>query len=385
MNNQQNAKLNVVHEAIDERQHVRANVPSQVSLTINAQVVTCELADVSLGGMSVNYDKPLEIGLIVPAVIEFKLSNFDLSIEAKVKVVSQKTGSTGFSFVDIEKKKSDTLRHIISSYLSGDMVNVSGVLNVVQRENLIKQRKTKMDTTRTFTERAKAIIGTSLYFVAGVSIFFLLAYKLYLYFFQVEATNAFVSADTYVMSMPENGYVNYLIDKDRIEVSAGEAIASVSTQLMTSFNTPDDVRALSEISQQDLQTLFGKAFIETVLTSPCDCFIQFVDKPMDRYAYKEQPLVHLIPKDEAMYVKASFPFTKIDKLENINSVKVRVFGAENAVDGKVIKSELDADNHALILFVQPVEPIAREDFQKPAIVSIDTGFLSMSSSVERNK
>jgi len=62
-----------------------------------------------------------------------------------------------------------------------------------------------------------------------------------------------------------------------------------------------------------------------------------------------------------------------------------VFGAENAVDGKVIKSELDADNHALILFVQPVEPIAREEFQKPAIVSIDTGFLSMSSSVERNK
>lgn len=384
MNNQQNSRLNVVHEAIDERQHVRANVPSKVNLTINGKRVTCALADISLGGMSVFYDEPLEEGLIIPVEIEFKLTNFDLSIEAKVKVVSQKTDTTGFSFIDIEKKKSDTLRHIISSYISGDMVNVSGVLNVVQRENHIKQRKTKLDTTRSLGERIKAILGTFVYFVAGLAIFSLLASKLYLYFFQIEASNAFVSADTYAVNMPENGYISYLLNSELGEVSVGEPIASVSTQLMTRFTTPDDIRALSEISQQDLQTLFGKALIETVLTSPCDCYIAYAAEPMDRYAYKEQLLLNLIPKNQNMYIKASFPFSKIDKLENISRVKVRVFGADKAINASVIRSELDNVNNALVLIVQPDIPLSKDDFQKPASVLIDTGIFSLNVQNELN-
>ena len=167
-------------------------------------------------------------------------------------------------------------------------------------------------------------------------------------------------------------------------MSVGEPIASVSTQLMTRFTTPDDIRALSEISQQDLQTLFGKALIETVLTSPCDCYIAYTAEPMDRYAYKEQLLLNLIPKNQNMYIKASFPFSKIDKLENISSVKVRVFGADKAINASVIRSELDNVNNALVLIVQPDIPLSKDDFQKPASVLIDTGIFSLNVQNELN-
>lgn len=381
MSTQSGSPLNVVHEAIDERQHVRTKLRSMVRLTLNGKSVACELNDISLGGMSISTSEALEVGQVVPVVIEFDFENFDINLDASAKVVSFKNGAYGMSFVDIEKKKSDTLRYIISSYLSGDVVNVDGVLNVVQRENLIKQRKVKADSKRSLGDRLKAIVGTALYFSAGLAIFSLLAFKLYLYFFRVDALDATVTADTYLVQMPENGYVSYLLPGGTHKVEKGQAIASVSTQLHTNFNTADDLRALSEISETDLQTLMGKAFVETTITSPCDCVVQYVDKPLSRYAYKDQPLMHLFGESESPYVKATFPFTKIDKLNTLRSVSVQVLGQPKAIPGEVVRSEVDRDTHMLIVYIKPETPIAMSDFGKPAAVYIDTGFSWMRSTL----
>ncbi len=368
----QSSTLSVVHEAIDERQHVRVKIPATVSVNVSGKVIECEVEDISLGGASIFINQSFVEGQLIDTTVSFNLDGFDMNLPIKAKVISQKGKVTSIGFVDVAQKQMDTLRYMISSFIAGDIVSASGVLNVVQRENYIKQRKTKFDATRSWSERAKAIFGTATYLVFGSLIALILAYKLYIYFFQVNALNSSVSADSFIVSMPGNGYVSYLTNKD--EVEKGEPLASVSSQLQTSFNTPEDLRAISDISETDLQTLFGKALLETMIASPCDCFVYYPEQASDRYAYKEEELLHLLPVDKPLYVKATFPFTRIDALNNSSEINIRIFGHAEPTKGKIVRSEVDSKLGNLVLLIEPLEPLAKEDYLKPAEVSIDTGW-----------
>jgi alginate biosynthesis protein Alg44 len=388
MNSHQTQPLDIVHEAIDERQHVRTRLPATAQLSIKGQSRPCEIIDISLGGMSlaIKGGRPEEsdtADLVVPgmttnATILLNLQHFELNIAASVKVVAVDGEMVRVAFVEIDRKKMDTLRYVISSYISGDVVNIDGVFNLVQRENYIKERKVKADTSRSFFDRFKAIFGSLIYLAIGLSIFALIAYKLFLYFFQVQAVSGVVEGSPYVVSMPENGYVKFLVDKpqnaqDFVQVQTGQPIAAVSSQLMTSFNTPDDVLALTEISQQDLQTLYGKAFIETVINSPCDCNIFFTDSVMDRYAYKEQPLMHMLPLGRQLIVRASFPYDKIDDLKDVESVRLRLFGESVETGGRIVRSRINNETGMLDVIIEPEQAITVDNYLKPVGVRVLTG------------
>ncbi|MFC3153304.1 PilZ domain-containing protein [Litoribrevibacter euphylliae] len=367
----ESAVNSVVHEAIDERQHIRVKVPALVTFTANNKLVESQLEDISLGGAAFITEVKLTQNQLLDITIEFKLAEFNLDLPLKAKVISQQR-ETKISFVDVEPKQLDTLRYIISSYISGDLVSANGVLNVVQRENLIKQRKVKADTSRGFADRFKALSGTLAYFAVGLTIASLLLTKLYAYFFEIKATTASVSSDAFIISMPSNGYVDFMVEGDKTKT--GDPIATISSQLTTSFNTPEDLKALSDISDQDLQLILGKALLETVIASPCDCFVYYPKQSVDKYAYKEQELMHLLPLDSPLYVKATVPFVRIDDLSSIHGVYLRKFGDEESVPGKILKSEVDEETGSLILSIEPSLPYSPADYLKPAEVIIDTGF-----------
>lgn len=367
----ENAVNSVVHEAIDERQHIRVKVPAVVTFTVDGVQHCCQLDDVSLGGAAFVTKANLTNNQLLDVKIEFKLAEFNLDLPLKAKVISEGK-ETKISFIDVEPKQLDTLRYIISSYISGDLISANGVLNVVQRENLIKQRKVKADTSRGFMDRLKAIFGTLAYFTVGLAIASLLLTKLYAYFFEIKASTASVSADAFIVTMPSNGYVDFMANGN--EIKTGEPIATVSSQLATSFNTPDDLKALSDISDQDLQIILGKALLETVIASPCDCFIHYPEHSVDKYAYKEEALMHLLPSDAPLYVKATLPFVRIDDLSRIQGVYLRKFGDAEAVPGSILRSEVDEETGSLILMIEPSTPYTPEDYLKPAEVIIDTGY-----------
>ena len=69
---------------------------------------------------------------------------------------------------------------------------------------------------------------------------------------------------------------------------------------------------------QQLQTLLGRATIETVINSPCDCQVYFPSQPLDGYGYKEAPLMHLLPKDQGLFVRANVPFGKLADVSRIH-------------------------------------------------------------------
>ena len=370
---------NVVHEAVDERQHVRSKLPARVVLSGADDSFACELQDISLGGLGLRCSRELPQGALYDAAIQLELNQVALTIDARVKVIAERGGLIGVEFVELEPRKRDILRYLLSAYLSGEIADINGLFNVMQRENYIKQRKQSQGGARTRLERARALLGSAGYLAAGLAVAGVLAYKSYLLFFSVPASQALVSADAHILSMPENGYVRFLLPTGVHRVKAGEPIASVSTQLATSFTTPADLEALARLSQNDLQSLLGRTLIETTLASPCDCYVYFPSKPTDGYAYKFAELAHLIPADDDLYVKASFPFDKLKGLRDISAIDLQVFGEPEPRKGTVIRSAVDAENQALVLSIKPDQALPLTAYQQPVTVDLFKGLPLTSS------
>lgn len=365
---------NVVHEAIDERQFVRTKIPAKAILSGHGlSGLECNIQDISLGGMGLLYDQPLKLGSLFNASIRLKLSTIDLNIDAKVKIVSQRGREVGAEFVELDSQKRDILRYIIAAYMSGDIADINGLFNVMQRENYIKERKTKHASARTSGERLKAALGTLLFLAVGLAALSLILYKSYLLFFRIPASQAIVSANAYVISMPDNGYVKYLLQPGQVQVKVGEPVASVSSQLAATFTTPSDIQALANLSQTDMQLLMGRTLIETVIASPCDCDVFFPAKTLDGYAYKYQPLVHLLPRDEDLFIKATVPFEQMSKLARVSSVQMQIFGIDEPVGGTVVASAVDELNQTLVLSIKPERALPRDAYQKPVSVELFLG------------
>ncbi|MFQ6574075.1 PilZ domain-containing protein [Pseudomonas sp. UM16] len=368
------AAANVVHEAIDERQYVRTRINAKVTLAADGQPpLETTLQDISLGGIGLRHDKPLTIGSLYNASIRLRLNQVDLSLDSKVRIVSQRGEEVGAQFVDLDAQKRDILRYIISAYLSGEIADINGLFNVMQRENYIKERKQQHASARSGGDRLKAVAGTLLYTAAGLAALGFVAYKSYLLFFRIPAVQAQVSANAQVISMPDNGYVKFLLQPGQTEVKAGQPLANISTQLATSFTSPADMKAVADLSPGDLQTLLGRATIETVINSPCDCDVYFPTQPLDGYGYKQAPLMHLLPRDQGLFVTANVPFDKLADISRVTSVDLKVFGLDEHFSGKVVDSRVDEANKNLALTIAPDTPLPRQAYQKPVAVDLFLG------------
>ena len=366
--------VNVVHEAIDERQFVRAKIPARISLQGHGlNGVECEILDISLGGIGLSYEQPLKLGSLFHGSIKLKLNQVDLNIDTTLKIVSQRGHEVGAEFVELDRQKRDILRYIISAYMSGDIADINGLFNVMQRENYIKERKTKQANARTPMERLQAALGSMLFLGAGLAALSLIVYKSYLLFFQMPAAQAVVSANAYVVSMPENGNLKYLIGPEQTSVSTGQPLASVSTQLASSLTSPTDIAALASLSEQDAAALLGRVTVETVIASPCDCSLYFPRPRMDGFAYKHEQLVHLLPQDQPLNVKASVQFDRMDKIERVRAVEMRVLGSDAIYSGEIVASRVDDLRQMVELTIKPDHELPRSAYQLPTAVDFKLG------------
>ncbi len=374
MNSPTISPASIVHEAIDERQYVRTRIPATAVLTGGGlEQCECPIEDISLGGLGIRCEQPLRLGALLAVTIRLRLNGLDLNLEAHIKVVSQRDAIVGAEFVELDPQKRDILRYLISAYMAGEIADLNGLMNVMQRENYIKERKKVQVAARTPADRLKAAFGTLAYLAVALAAIAFIAYKAYLLFFRVEASHAVVSTDAYVVSMPDNGYVKYLLDPAQTTIRQGEQIVSVSNQLAASFNTPSDLQALADLSPADLQLLLGRALIETVISSPCDCDLFFPARRLDGYAYKAEPLVHLLPQDRPLHVKASVPFAKMSDLSRLSHVRLKVHGLDATVGGTVVASRVDEANQALLLTIEPDQPLPRTLYQHPVAVELFLG------------
>ncbi|MFN3579173.1 MAG: PilZ domain-containing protein, partial [Pseudomonas sp.] len=305
------------------------------------------------------------------------MSQLELSLNAKVKVVSQQGDQVGTQFVDLDPQKADILRYLISSYMSGEIADINGLFNVMQRESYIKERKQKHSTRRSFGERMRAGIGTLIFLLIGLLALCYVIYKAHELLFRIPASQALVSANSFIINMPENGNVRFLVPEGETQVTTGQPLASISTQLSTRVTTPADIAAMMALAPGDVETLLAQTNIETVISSPCDCTVYYPGNRVNGFGYKDAPLLHLLPNDQPLFVQASVPFEKLDTLRRTQRVSLQTYGADQAINGRLLSASIDQQTQLVLLNIEPDTALSIEDYQKPVWVEFVLGMPGM--------
>jgi alginate biosynthesis protein Alg44 len=264
--------------------------------------------------------------------------------------------------------------------MSGEIADINGLFNVMQRENYIKERKQKHNIKRTPADRLNAAAGSLVYLLIGLLALAYVMFKAYELLFRIPASQALVSANALVVSMPENGNVRFLIPEGQTRVATGQPLASISTQLSTSITSPADIAVMMDLAPGDVEALLGRTNIETVISSPCDCIVYYPGSRLNGFGYKGDPLLHLLPTDQPLFIQASMPFDKLDKLRRTQRVSLQLYGAEKPVNGRLVSASFNQQNQMMLLNIEPETAVTIEDYQKPVWVEFVLGMPGMPGS-----
>ncbi|WGV21791.1 MULTISPECIES: alginate biosynthesis protein Alg44 [unclassified Pseudomonas] len=367
--------VNVVHESEAQRQHARVRIPAKLRfLDAQRQAHDVKVDDLSAGGLSFHTKQQLTVGDVLRGRLQFTVDNLGLSmdIEFQVRSYHPDSGRTGAQFQNLEPRDIATLRHIITSHLSGELITAGDVLSTLQRDNFTKARKQK-DSGAGLSAfgRLKAVTVTLGVFVVGVAAFGFIAKSLYGMYFVSHAEAGVVAVPTTNITMPRDGTVNSLVDSGGL-IAKGAPLASFTTSMldMLKGNLED-----AQLEPAKIEELFGKQLSGT-LTSPCDCVVarQLVDN--GQYAAKGQPIFQLIPRTTNPMIEARFTYRQFDEVKPGTRVNFQVAGEDEVRTGQIVSSaSLNSEDLAADIRVQikPDSALPAELAGRPASVNSDRG------------
>lgn len=330
------AKLEIVHEAERQRQHVRIKLPVVVEIAGRAFTTdNWSVGGFRLVGMAKG-DMPQRRSF--PATLKFPFDGyeFSLSLTAEVRYRDDESGALGCRFNDLTRDQIAILVQVVNAYMAGDMVSAGTLLSVVRRENFGAPRNAKLIEHRPgFARRVVRATGrgvrlcVTLAVVAGLAAF--LASTLYQRVFVVEASAAVVDAPIIVMRSPAPGL---FIPMRRVGELApeGEPIGSLE--------------------------LVGGGSIN--LDSPCTCrVIERVRLPRE-FAAPGEPVMTLLPADARVTITAQVPMADARRLVIGHAAVIR-FPDQSEARGRVrdVRNavSLTVDRAAPMRYV-PAEPRA---------------------------
>ena len=367
--------VNVVHESEAQRQHARVRIPAKLRfLDKERQAHDVKVDDLSAGGLSFHTKQQLSVGDVLRGRLQFTVDNLGLSMDIEFQVRSYNPGSgrTGAQFQNLELRDIATLRHIITSHLSGELITAGDVLSTLQRDNFTKARKQKDGGAGLSAfGRLKAVTVTLGVFVVGVAAFGFIAKSLYGMYFVSHAEAGVVAVPTTNVTMPRDGTVNSLVESGG-QIAKGAPLASFTTSMldMLKGNLED-----AQLEPAKIEELFGKQLSGT-LTSPCDCVVarQLVDN--GQYAAKGQPIFQLIPRTTNPMVEARFTYRQFDEVKPGTRVNFQVAGEDEVRTGQIVSSaSLNSEDLAADIRVQikPDSALPAELAGRPASVNSDRG------------
>lgn len=367
--------VNVVHESEAQRQHARVRIPAKLRfLDPQRQAHDVKVDDLSAGGLSFHTKQQLSVGDVLRGRLQFTVDNLGLSMDIEFQVRSYNPGSgrTGAQFQNLELRDIATLRHIITSHLSGELITAGDVLSTLQRDNFTKAHKQKDGGAGLSAfGRLKAVTVTLGVFVVGVAAFGFIAKSLYGMYFVSHAEAGVVAVPTTNVTMPRDGTVNSLVESGG-QIAKGAPLASFTTSMldMLKGNLED-----AQLEPAKIEELFGKQLSGT-LTSPCDCVVarQLVDN--GQYAAKGQPIFQLIPRTTNPMIEARFTYRQFDEVKPGTRVNFQVAGEDEVRTGQIVSSaSLNSEDLAADIRVQikPDSALPAELAGRPASVNSDRG------------
>ncbi|WP_285426501.1 PilZ domain-containing protein [Pseudomonas sp. efr-133-TYG-103a] len=369
--------VNVVHESEAQRQHARVKIPAKLRLLNgqpNAPLVRVE--DLSAGGLS--YVAPAgqrpSVGEVIKGRLQFLIDNLGLAmdVELQVRAIDSTTGRVGCQFQHLEAQDIATLRHLITSHLSGEIVSMGEVLATLQRDNFTKARKNK-DTGSGMSAfgRLRAVTFSAGIFIVGLAAFGFVAKSVYGMYFVSHSTSGLVSVPTMDVTMPRDGTVTSLVAPDG-QVAKGAPLASFNTSMLDVLKGNLDP---DEMQPAKIEELFGRQLAGT-LTSPCDCIIGKQLVANGQYAAKGDVIFQMVPRNVAANIDARFTYRQFADVQPGARVNFQVAGEEGTHSGKIVSStalspaDLSSD---LRVQIQPDESLSSTLAGRPVEVVSDRG------------
>ncbi|WP_425929790.1 PilZ domain-containing protein [Pseudomonas sp. NyZ201] len=367
--------VNVVHESETQRQHARVKIPARLRyLNANRETVEVKVEDLSAGGLSFHAKQPLPVGEVMRGRLQFTVDNLGLSMDIEFQVRSHNAadGRTGVQFQNLEPRDIATLRHLITSHLSGELISIGDVLSTLQRDNFTKARKQKNDGGGLSPlGRLRAVTFSLGVFVVGVAAFAFIAKSVYGVYFVSHAEAGVVSVPTTQVTMPRDGTLQALVENGA-EVVKGAPLASFSTSMLDLLKGHLDDEQLEPAKVEEL---FGKQMSGT-LTSPCDCIVarQLVDD--GQYAAKGAVIFQLIPRTSTPTIDARFSYRQFDDVKPGTRVNFQIAGDGEERTGRIVSSaNLNSDDLSSDIRVQikPDAPLPSQMVGLPASVNAKRG------------
>jgi alginate biosynthesis protein Alg44 len=330
---------NVVHESEAQRQHARVKIPAKLRLLNgqpNAPLVRVE--DLSAGGLSFVAPANLRpsVGEVIKGRLQFLIDNLGLAmdVDLQVRTIDSSTGRVGCQFQNLESQDISTLRHLITSHLSGDLISMGEVLATLQRDNFTKARKSKDGGSGLSAfGRLRAVTFSVGIFAVGLIAFGFVAKSVYGMYFVSHSTSGLVSVPSLDVTMPREGTVTSLVAPNG-DVAKGAPLATFNTSMLDMLKGNLDP---DEMQPAKIEELFGRQLAGT-MTSPCDCVVAKQLVADGQYASKGQVIFQMVPRNVAANVDARFTYRQFADVQPGARVTFQVAGEDGTHNGKIVSA-----------------------------------------------
>ena len=330
---------NVVHESEAQRQHARVKIPAKLRLLNgqpNAPLVRVE--DLSAGGLSFVAPANLRpsVGEVIKGRLQFLIDNLGLAMDValQVRTIDSSTGRVGCQFQNLDTQDISTLRHLITSHLSGDLISMGEVLATLQRDNFTKARKSKDGGSGLSAfGRLRAVTFSVGIFAVGLIAFGFVAKSVYGMYFVSHSTSGLVSVPSLDVTMPREGTVTSLVAPNG-NVAKGAPLATFNTSMLDMLKGNLDP---DEMQPAKIEELFGRQLAGT-MTSPCDCVVAKQLVADGQYASKGQVIFQMVPRNVAANVDARFTYRQFADVQPGARVTFQVAGEDGDHSGKIVSA-----------------------------------------------
>lgn len=359
-----NPQLAVVHESEAQRQQVRLQMPAQIEIGTER----LEAVDWSGGGIAVKWTESsaksiqqgLTAGNILKAKLLFPFEGFMLSlpVDLEVRYVSAERERVGCRFTNLTPRAMSMLQFLVSAYISGEVVNVGGLMDVAARNNFTKERKIplpeeELSPWARFKRKVGKTTASFVVLVVSLLVFGYLALSLYERIFVITAKSAEVAADVITITAPTRGIVFFKLQKDQL-VKKGAPLVIVNS-------------------------ITGQA---VSVDSPCDCIVKETLLAEQERASKGQPVMRLVDQDAVTYVNAFVPNEEVIRFGADQPAMIRLPGHSNYIHGVVKNLRTSSDGSTLTeVKIAPETKLPAAWVDDPALVKFNT--LRLFSSTEK--
>lgn len=364
------SNANVVHESEAQRQYARLKLPAKIIYrSPQGQELEAPLSDLSAGGFSfVPTSGLVSEGQHFRGRLMFEIEGIGFAMDVEFQVRSLIGGKrAGCEFHNLKPREVAALRYLISSFLSGELVNVGDLISTLQRENFTKARNNKVQGPTSFFSRFRALTMSLLLFLIGASACTYVLYQLYDIYFVTHADSAQVMVPGQQVSMPREGSVQSLV-KVGETVPKGAPVATFSSNMM---DVMKGILPTEELTADNLQRLFGKTF-EGTLTSPCNCRVVAQLVGDGQVAIKGAAVLQLAPADSVATVEARFPYRAFDKLQPGTAVQFLIGGETAPRAGTISSMSLQDGGLAsdIRVVIEPATPLSNDLAKRPVDVRL---------------